>query len=96
MSDVGTLGGNNSYAYGINDFGDVVGTADDNTRASKNKHQAFVKTSSTGIYKLEPQITNLPGSMTLKIQPRKINNAGQIIGPGDVGNPNVAYIITPN
>ena len=95
MQDVGTLGGKHSFAYGINDFGDVVGTADTSNKSRKNKHQAYMKTSANGRFKLEPQITNLPASMELKVEPWRINNAGQIIGPGAIGLPNTAYLITP-
>ena len=48
----------------------------------------------TGMFELEPQITNLPGSLSGQITPWRINNGGQIIGPASVGV-SEAYIITP-
>jgi probable HAF family extracellular repeat protein len=95
MQDLGTLGGNNSQAWGINDLGDIVGTADTTTKASTNKHQAFVRKSGVGMFKLEPQIVNLPGSMNLKVVPWRISNEGQIIGPGRLSPAGTAYVITP-
>jgi len=96
MVDLGTLGsGKNSEAFGVNDLGDIVGFSDTDSRDRQNKPQAFLYTLANGMFALEPQITNLPSSMKLKIEPWRISNGGQIIGPGSVGQPNVAYLLTP-
>jgi hypothetical protein len=64
-------------------------------RGRHNKPQAFLYTVANGLFALEPQITNLPKSMNLKIDPWRINNGGQIIGLGPAGRPNVAYLLKP-
>ena len=96
MTDLGAIGsGKHSEAFGVNDFGDIVGFTDTDSRASRNMPQAFLYTLANGMFALEPQITNLPSSMKLKIEPWRISNGSQIIGPGSVGKPNVAYLLTP-
>ena len=96
MTDLGTIGsGKHSEAFGVNDLGDVVGFTDTDSRAKQNKPQAFLSTVADGMFALEPQITNLPSSMKLKIEPWRISNGGRIIGPGGMGKSNVAYLITP-
>jgi probable HAF family extracellular repeat protein len=65
MTSLGTLGGQNSDAYAINDLGQVVGTAD--TRTSSG--HAFLWDSTGGMQDLGFQ-----GS------PKGINAAGQIVG----------------
>lgn len=79
----------------MNDFGDIVGFADTDSRDRQNKPQAFLYTVDDGMFALEPRITNLPSPMKLKIEPWRISNGSQIIGPGTVGKPNVAYILSP-
>lgn len=96
MTNLGAIGsGKHSEAFGVNDFGDIVGFTDTDSRASRNKPQAFLYTLANGMFALEPQITYLPSSMKLKIEPWRISNGSQIIGPGTVGKPNVAYLLTP-
>src|SRR5690242_7257310 len=71
MTDLGTLGGNTSYAFGINDSGEVVGysyLADNVTR------HAFTWTASGGMVDLG----TLPGGAWS--QAEKINAAGEISG----------------
>jgi probable HAF family extracellular repeat protein len=97
LQNVGPIGGKASLAYGINDFGDVVGMTDTAT-GRKNEHQAFVMTDADGLFKLEPQIVDLPASMEFQITPWRINSLGQIIGSGyPFPNPpqGVAFLLTP-
>jgi len=73
MTDLGTLGGNTSYALGINDSGAVVGysyLADNVTR------HAFIWTASDGMVDLG----TLPGGAWSEGQ--KINASGEISGEG--------------
>src|SRR5438477_6589154 len=73
MTDLGTLGGDTSYALGINDSGEVVGysyLADNVTR------HAFIWTASGGMVDLG----TLPGGAWSEGQ--KINASGEICGEG--------------
>ena len=95
MVDLGTLGGNNSFAAGLNNLNTVVGMSDTSTKQGQNKFQAFMRTTAAGMFKLEPQITNLPGSMQLKIRPTRVSDAGQVIGPGAFDPAGTAFVLTP-
>src|ERR1700719_1899850 len=69
MQDIGTLGGNNSYAFGINNSGQVVGLAD---RSDGIAH-AFLWTSTTGMQDL--------GALgSLSSEATAINASGQVVG----------------
>ena len=73
MTDLGTLGGDTSYAFGINDSGEVVGysyLADNVTR------HAFIWTVTGGMVDLG----TLPGGAWS--QGEKINASGEISGEG--------------
>ena len=63
--------------------------------SGQDKFQAFMWTTAGGLFKLEPQITNLPGSMQLKIRPARVSDAGQVIGPGSIDPPGTAFVLTP-
>jgi len=95
MTDLGTLGGNQSYAYGLNAAQSVVGMSDTSSSVLANKHQSFLRTTADGMFKLEPQITNLPSAMQLKVRPTRISNSNRIIGPGSMDPGGVAFILTP-
>jgi len=95
MVDLGTLGGSISLAVGINSAGTIVGTSDTTTKSSTNQNQAFGWIAGNGMFKLEPQITNLPTSMKLKIRPNRINTGGQICGPSEFDTAGVAFVLTP-
>jgi probable HAF family extracellular repeat protein len=76
MSDLGTLGGSNSWAYGINASGQVVGMSDTRTRAQ----QAFLYSNGT--------MTNL-GSLSGEnggSSASGINASGQIVGASSTNN----------
>jgi probable HAF family extracellular repeat protein len=95
MTDLGTLGGNTSYATGINDSGQVVGysyLADDVTR------HAFIWTASGGMVDLG----TLPGGAWS--QGENINASGEICGEAVDGSgievpffwsPSTGFVIAP-
>lgn len=69
MQDLGTLGGGNSIAYAINDFGTVVGQAD----LANSETHAFLWTKLGGMQDLG----TLGGSESVAFG---INNVGQVVG----------------
>jgi len=81
MKDLGTLSGDDSEAYGINVWGDVVGMAQVNAEGAVNPFVAFVFTDDLGMLELEPLIVDLPAELSGQIAPWRINDAGQISGP---------------
>jgi probable HAF family extracellular repeat protein len=68
MKDLGTLGGTNSYAYGINSSGEVVGGAD----ISGDVEHAFLWQSGGGMHDL--------GALGGDSYALGINNSGQVAG----------------
>jgi probable HAF family extracellular repeat protein len=71
-TDLGTLGGTNSHAYGVNQVGDVVGTAE---MASGVAH-AFLWTSGGGMVDL----SSWPNPCTGPSAARSVNDLGIIVG----------------
>jgi probable HAF family extracellular repeat protein len=83
MYDLGTLGGENSSARGINAAGWVVGTADTSTGSDAFLYENGV------MYDLNSLIGNAPGiDLTEALA---INDNGQILANG----PNGTYLLTP-
>jgi probable HAF family extracellular repeat protein len=76
MTDLGTLGGANSHAYGINNLGQIVGSAQ---TASGITH-AFVYTGGT-MTDLNNLLPANSGWLVLT-QATSINDRGQITGTG--------------
>ena len=85
---LGTLGGTSSYAYGINNSGQVVGWA----YTTGNAWHAFLYNGSTMI-DLNTLIDPLSG-WTLR-DAWDINDAGQIVGWGYNGRQYHAFLLTP-
>jgi probable HAF family extracellular repeat protein len=89
MNDLGTLGGSNSWAYGINTGGKVVGDA----YTTSGAQHAFLYANGTMV-----DLNNLIPSNSgwvLKTA-TAINDSGQIVGYGiGPSSPNDAYLLTP-
>jgi probable HAF family extracellular repeat protein len=84
MHDLGTLGiGGSSYAFGINNSGQVVGRSGG----------AFLWTSGDGMVNLNTLID--PQSGWELIYANAINDAGQIVGTGYIGGEQHAFLLTP-
>src|SRR5450432_1019582 len=73
MTDLGTLGGDSSYALGLNDSSEVVGYS---YLADNTTYHAFTWTASGGMVDLG----SLPGGTST--QAWAINSAGDITGQG--------------
>ncbi len=85
MNDLGTLGGTASFAYGINNSGQIVGDSWTNTSALSDI--AFIY--SNGVMTALGSLGNLPA-----IQALAINDSGQIAGYAggvDTGGPTVKH-----
>lgn len=87
MHDLGTLGGAQSHANGINKFGQVVGWAWYSSTA--NVH-AFLYTGGV-MYDLNNLVQNLPEGAVLQTA-TGINDRGQIVANSTLGH---AYLLTP-
>lgn len=74
MEDLGTLGGSNSYAFGINDLGQVTGTA---TTAGDRVFHAYRFTGAPGAAGVMEDLGTLGGGFS---GGQAINNAGQVVG----------------
>jgi probable HAF family extracellular repeat protein len=88
-TDLGTLGGQSSQAYAINSSGLVVGYA----TTSDGKTHAFLYDGSGPIQDLNNLIDPSSG-WTLNMA-KGINDNGQIVGIGQVGGYNHAFLLTP-
>ena len=72
--DLGTLGGANSYAYGVNDHGQIVGWSQVTSRL-----HPFLWTASEGMVDLDPD----PSTLWVIGAHIAITNSGYIVGGGD-------------
>jgi probable HAF family extracellular repeat protein len=87
--DLGTLGGANSEALGINDLGQVVGWS----ATSNGTSHAFIYDHMHGMIDLNSLIDpELGWSLSFA---SGINNAGQIVGGGNLNGQYFAVVLTP-
>jgi probable HAF family extracellular repeat protein len=89
-SDLGTLGGSNSIAIGINAAGQVVGYSHTSGDAT---HHAFFADVTGPMVDLNTLIE--PGSGWVLTSACGINDSGQIAGEGMVGVQTHAFLLTP-
>jgi probable HAF family extracellular repeat protein len=102
LTDLGTLGGPTSYAAGINNAGEVVGTADTHHYVSLTHHEIEYLDSA---FLWKPSVPNgTKGSMTdldslfIGFEPfaRAINGPGQVVGEEVAPSTNLhAFLWTP-
>jgi probable HAF family extracellular repeat protein len=93
MHDLGTLaGGHNSWAYGINSSGQIVGWGD--TAVRSNDH-AFIYANGT-MTDLNKLLTgSVKSSGVILTTAYGINDKGQIVGHATVNGHAHAYLLTP-
>ncbi|HEY4759042.1 MAG TPA: hypothetical protein VIH42_00535, partial [Thermoguttaceae bacterium] len=89
MYDLGTLGGTNSFACGINNSGQIVGEASITGDAASH---AFLYSGST-MFDLNTLIDPLSGWILESVM--DINDAGLIVGKGYNGSQYHAFLLTP-
>jgi probable HAF family extracellular repeat protein len=87
--DLGTLGGGESWGYGINAGGQVTGTI---ITADNFAYRAFLW---DGMSMLDLNDLIAPGSGWTLEQGLAINDAGQITGFGTIGDENHPFLLTP-
>jgi probable HAF family extracellular repeat protein len=92
ISDLGTLGGTNSFARSINNLGQVVGYSEITPGDVKNTH-AFLYNNGPMI-DLNRRVVNNPAGWEL-IEANGINDAGQIVVNGKRNGEFHAFLLTP-
>ncbi|MBL9202901.1 MAG: DUF3466 family protein [Opitutaceae bacterium] len=93
MTNIDTLGAASS-ALGINSAGTVVGVYGTNPNVPD---RGFVYTPATGMIDLNTAVVNLAASgFTQLLEATAINDSGQIVGRGRVGNGFRGYLLTPS
>ncbi len=91
MNDLGVIFGNNSRANGFNNGGVIVGTCWDSEEIPWEK-RGFVRFDEA----LIDLTTLLPnGSEWTVLEAKDINDAGQIVGRGRLGDVEHAILLTP-
>lgn len=89
MKDLGTLGGDRSYAYAINNSGEIVG----NAQAADGSHHRFVLIPGYSMTRLDDLVLN--GGPSGTPGPLNINEAGEICGTREGVDTTEAYLLVP-
>jgi probable HAF family extracellular repeat protein len=84
LEDLGSLGGCCSFAEGINNLGDIVGTSNFGRRAAGNQHAFLVASTSTGMTDL--------GAIRGSSVARDLNDFGVVVGGGRTGKSHHALL----
>ncbi len=88
-TNLGTLGGDNSYGLGVNDAGKVVGSS---YTASNTDLNAFLWNGTTMINLND--VSDVTAGWVLS-EARSINSLGQIVGYGYLNGVKTAFLLTP-
>ena len=91
MTLLGSLGGNQAFAYGLNDRGDVVGLATD----SRGINQGFLRIAAAQGAMVNLNTMLAPGSGAEVTNARAINVHGQIAGSATIAGQTRAVLLTP-
>jgi probable HAF family extracellular repeat protein len=91
MHDLGTLGGHYSYAISMNNSNVIVGGSFVDT--NDVIYHAFVAVSNS-VADLNSELDGSGNGWTL-VEARGINDSGQIIGVGEFGGANHAFVLNP-
>jgi probable HAF family extracellular repeat protein len=91
ITELGTLGGSFSFAYGVNDEAEVVGTS--NVPGADNAH-AFLYRDGR-MWDLNDPADAASRGWILSCA-RAINASGQIVGFGNVRGQTMAFLLTPD
>jgi len=89
MTDLGTLGHFYSWGVGINNSGMVVGYAS----IADNSNHAVISTDGGTVQDLNDMIP--AGTGWVLVEASAINDAGQIVGYGNVHGVDHAFLLTP-
>jgi probable HAF family extracellular repeat protein len=96
ITDLGTLGGKVSYAFGVNIHGDVAGSS---TTASGDEHAFLYHNgvmSDLGVLDSGDTFSRAYGiNDSGVLVGQSINDLGQIVGFGDIGGLQHAYFMSP-